>query len=270
MELSKRVQNVSPSATLALSAKAKQLQKDGYDVKNLTVGEPNFNTPEHIKKAAIQAIQAGKSDFYTAALGIVELRKAIAKATNAQYHTDYTFENVAVTVGGKFSLYAISQTILDPGDEVLIPLPYWVSYSEQVKLAEGKPVFVLPETKSLKVTVAALEAKRTEKTKAVIINSPQNPSGVIYTRAELEAIGNWAVKNNIWLIADDMYNKLVYNGNSFVSLVELSEAIKQQTILTNGFSKTYSMTGWRVGYTLAKKELIAKLGTVVGHATGKR
>ena len=250
MELSKRVQNVSPSATLALSAKAKQLQKDGYDVKNLTAGEPNFNTPEHIKKAAIQAIQAGKSDFYTAALGIVELRKAIAKTTNAQYHTDYTFENVAVTVGGKFSLYAVSQTILDPGDEVLIPLPYWVSYSEQVKLAEGKPVFVLPETKSLKVTVAALEAKRTEKTKAVIINSPQNPSGVIYTRA------------------DDMYNKLVYNGNSFVSLVELSEAIKQQTILINGFSKTYSMTGWRVGYTLAKKELIAKLGAVVGHATG--
>ncbi len=268
MELSKRVQNVSPSATLALSAKAKQLQKDGYDVKNLTAGEPNFNTPEHIKKAAIQAIQAGKSDFYTAALGIVELRKAIAKTTNAQYHTDYTFENVAVTVGGKFSLYAVSHTILAPGDEVLIPLQYWVSYSEQVKLAEGKPVFVLPETKSLKVTVAALEAKRTEKTKAVIINSPQNPSGVIYTRAELEAIGNWAVKNNIWLIADDMYNKLVYNGNSFVSLVELSEAIKQQTILINGFSKTYSMTGWRVGYTLAKKELIAKLGAVVGHATG--
>lgn len=268
MELSKRVQNVSPSATLALSAKAKQLKADGYDVKNLTAGEPNFNTPEHIKEAAIQAIRAGKSDFYTAALGIVELRKAIAEATNAEYHTDYTFENVAVTVGGKFSLYAVAQTILDPGDEVLIPLPYWVSYSEQVKLAEGKSVFVLPETGKLKVTVADLEAKRTEKTKAVIINSPQNPSGVIYTRAELEAIGNWAVKNNIWLIADDMYNKLVYNGNSFVSLVELSEAIKQQTILINGFSKTYSMTGWRVGYTLANKELIAKLGTVVGHATG--
>ena len=268
MKFSKRVENVSPSATLALSAKAKELKKAGHDVKNLTAGEPNFNTPKHIKQAAIEAINEGSSDFYTPALGINELRQEIADYTNEQYDTDYTAENVAVTVGGKLSLFAVAQTILDPEDEVLIPLPYWVSYSEQVKLADGVPVFVLPEKGHLKVSVSQLEAKRTAKTKAVIINSPQNPSGIIYTKEELEEIGNWAIKNNIWLIADDMYNKLVYNDNSFVSLVEISEAIRKQTILINGFSKTYSMTGWRVGYTLATKELIAKLGAVIGHATG--
>lgn len=268
MKFSKRVENVSPSATLALSAKAKELKKAGHDVKNLTAGEPNFNTPKHIKQAAIEAINEGRSDFYTPALGINELRQEIADYTNEQYDTDYTAENVAVTVGGKLSLFAVAQTILDPEDEVLIPLPYWVSYSEQVKLADGVPVFVLPEKGHLKVSVSQLEAKRTAKTKAVIINSPQNPSGIIYTKEELEEIGNWAIKNNIWLIADDMYNKLVYNDNSFVSLVEISEAIRKQTILINGFSKTYSMTGWRVGYTLATKELIAKLGAVIGHATG--
>lgn len=268
MELSKRVQAVVPSATLALSTKAKQLKKEGLDVINLTAGEPNFQTPQHIKKAAIKAIEEGRSDFYTPALGITELRQKIAEYTNEQYGTHYGIKNTAVTVGGKFSLYAIAQTILDPGDEVLIPLPYWVSYSEQVKLAGGKAVFVLPKEGHLKITPAQLEQARTDKTKAVIINSPQNPSGVIYSRAELEALGNWAVENNIWLIADDMYNKLVYNGNSFVSLVQLSEAIREQTILVNGFSKTYSMTGWRVGYTLAPEPVIAKLKAVVGHATG--
>ncbi|KRL83915.1 pyridoxal phosphate-dependent aminotransferase [Ligilactobacillus apodemi] len=268
MKFSNRVQQVSPSVTLALSAKAKSLQKKGLDVKNLTAGEPNFNTPKHIKQAAIAAIEAGNSDFYTPALGIKELREAIAKVTNEQYKTNYTFDNVAVTVGGKFALFAIAQAIFDLDDEILIPLPYWVSYSEQVKLAGAKPVFVSPKEGQLKVNVAELEAKRTAKTRAVIINSPQNPSGAIYSRQELEAIGNWAVENNIWLIADDMYNKLVYNGNSFVSLFELSEKIRKQTILVNGFSKTYSMTGWRVGYVLANKELIAKLSAVVGHATG--
>ena len=265
MKLSQRSQNITPSATLALSAKAKQMKKAGADVINLTAGEPNFNTPYLIKKAAIAAIESGKSDFYTPALGIDELRAAIANFVNWDHKTNFDKDNVAVTVGGKFSLYAVAQVVLDPGDEVLIPLPYWVSYGEQVKLAGAVPVFVKPQ--AYKVTVEELEACRTPKTTAIIINSPQNPSGLIYTREELESIGNWAVEHDICLIADDMYSKLVYNDNEFVSLMDLSPAIRRQTILVNGFSKAYAMTGWRVGYTVADKQIIKLINAVVGHET---
>ncbi|WP_178197020.1 pyridoxal phosphate-dependent aminotransferase [Ligilactobacillus sp. Marseille-Q7487] len=267
MKMSQRIENIQSSATLALSTKANELKQAGVDIINLSVGEPDFPTPQHIKDAAIQAINNNQSDRYTPALGITELRQAIANELNQQYQTAFTAKNVAVTVGGKFSLYAVTQALVNAGDEVLIPLPYWVSYEEQVKLAGGKPVFVAAAPDSLKVTVEQLEAARTNKTIAVIINSPQNPSGLIYSEDELIAIGNWAVKNDIILIADDMYGKLVYNGNRFVSLLDLSDEIKQQTILVSGFSKTYAMTGWRVGYTVANTEFIARLGAFVGHAT---
>ena len=267
MNFSQRAANIKPSATLALANKAKEMKAQGIDVINLSVGEPDFKTPAHIKQAAIEAIQAGKADAYTVATGILPLREAIATYTNNDYQTNFTAKNVAVTVGGKLSLYALAQVLFEAGDEVLIPLPYWVSYGEQVKLAEAKPVFVAPALGNDKVSVVELEAKRTDKTKACIINSPQNPAGLIYSREELEAIGNWAVEHEIILIADDMYSKLVYNGNQFVSLLNLSDAIRKQTILVNGLSKAYAMTGWRVGYTVASEEVIQKLAAFLGHAT---
>lgn len=267
MNFSQRAANIKPSATLALANKAKEMKAQGINVINLSVGEPDFKTPAHIKQAAIEAIQVGKADAYTAATGILPLREAIATYTNNDYQTNFTAKNVAVTVGGKLSLYALAQVLFEAGDEVLIPLPYWVSYGEQVKLAEAKPVFVAPALGNDKVSIVELEAKRTDKTKACIINSPQNPAGLIYSREELEAIGNWAVEHEIILIADDMYSKLVYNGNQFVSLLNLSDAIRKQTILVNGLSKAYAMTGWRVGYTVASEEVIQKLAAFLGHAT---
>lgn len=266
MKISKRVMQIQPSATLELSAKAKQMKDDGLDVINLGVGEPDFNTPSNIKKAAIKAIEEGKSDFYTQATGINELKKAICDRISSDFGVNYEQNQVAVTVGGKFSLYVLAQTLLDEADEVLIPLPYWVSYGEQVKLAGGVPVFVTPEN-GLKVTVDELEAKRTANSRLLIINSPQNPSGLIYTRSELEEIGNWAVEHDIIIITDDMYGKLVYNGERFVSLIELSESIRKQTILVSGLSKAYSMTGWRIGYTVAPAEVIKKMSALIGHAT---
>ncbi|KRL39061.1 pyridoxal phosphate-dependent aminotransferase [Liquorilactobacillus uvarum] len=266
MKIASRVMQVQPSATLALSAKAKEMVAKGIDVINLGVGEPDFNTPRKIKEAAINAIETGKSDFYTPATGIIELKQAICDRLRKDFNTEYTTDQVAVTVGGKFSLYVLAQTLLNDNDEVLIPLPYWVSYGEQVKLAGGKPVFVMPSN-GAKVTVDELERERTSKTRAVIINSPQNPSGLIYNRAELLAIGEWAVKNDIILIADDMYGKLVYNGHQFVSLIGLGQKIKDQTILVSGLSKAYAMTGWRVGYTVAPKKVIQKMNVVISHAT---
>ena len=266
MKFSQRALNIQPSATLALATKAKEMMAKGVDVINLSVGEPDFATPDFIKQAAIEAIKNGQSDSYTATTGILPLRQAIADYTNRDYQTNFTAENVAVTVGGKLSLYALAQVLFEAGDEVLIPLPYWVSYGEQVKLVDAKPVFVKPAAGG-KVTVEQLEASRTEKTVACIINSPQNPAGLVYSRQELEAIGNWAVANDIILIADDMYSKLVYNGNQFVSLLNLSDAIRKQTILVNGLSKAYAMTGWRVGYTVAPKEVIQKMSAFLGHAT---
>lgn len=267
IEVTKRVNNISPSATLVLSSKAKAMQAKGIDVVNLSIGQPDFNTPEHIKAGAIKAIKEGKSDFYTAAVGIQPLRQAIADQISNDYEIHVDADQIAVTTGGKFGLYAVTQSLVNPGDEVLIPLPYWVSYGEQVKLAGGKPIFVKPQA-GLKITVEDLEAKRTEKTKVLIMNTPQNPSGIIYSKDELTEIGNWAVKNNIVILTDDMYGKLIYNGHHFISLWQLSDGIRQQSILVNGMSKTYAMTGWRVGYVSGPKEFIKKLTGFLGHATG--
>lgn len=266
MKFAKRVLQASPSATLALSAKAKQMVADGIDVINLGVGEPDFQTSAAIKQAAIKAINDGKSDFYTPANGILPLRQAICDRLKADFGVTFQPDQVTVTVGGKFSLYVLAQTLFESGDEVLIPLPYWVSYGEQIKLADAQPIFVQPKSSS-KVTVAELESARTSKTRAVIINSPQNPSGLVYSKAELMAIGEWAVEHDVILLADDMYGKLVYNGNKFTSLIQLSEPIRRQTILVSGLSKAYAMTGWRIGYTVADQAVISKMNTIISHAT---
>ena len=268
MKLSKRVQQLEPSVTLAAAAKAKALKAQGKDILSLTVGEPDFATPENIKEVAVQAIRNGKASYYTPSAGIPELRQAIVDYIKEYYGITYEPSQTIVTDGAKFALYALFQTILDPEDEVIIPVPYWVSYGEQVKLAEGRPVFVKgEENNGFKITVSQLEASRTPKTKALIINSPSNPTGMIYDQKELQAIGEWAVKHDILIVADDIYGRLVYNGNEFTPIATISEAIRKQTIIINGVSKTYAMTGWRIGYALGNQEIIDGMIAIASQST---
>ncbi|MGL9904197.1 aspartate aminotransferase [Enterococcus sp. DIV0802c] len=268
MKLSKRVQQLEPSVTLAAAAKAKALKAQGKDILSLTVGEPDFATPENIQEVAVQAIRNGKASYYTPSAGIPELRQAIVDYIKEYYGITYEPSQTIVTDGAKFSLYALFQTILDPEDEVIIPVPYWVSYGEQVKLAEGRPVFVKgEENNGFKITVSQLEASRTPKTKALIINSPSNPTGMIYDQKELQAIGEWAVKHDILIVADDIYGRLVYNGNEFTPIATISEAIRKQTIIINGVSKTYAMTGWRIGYALGNQEIIDGMIAIASQST---
>ena len=268
MNLSEKIQRLEPSVTLAAAAKAKALKAQGRDILSLTVGEPDFATPENIQEAAIKAIKNGKASYYTPSAGIPELRQAVVAYLKQNYGVDYAPSQTIVTDGAKFALYALFQTILDPADEVIIPVPYWVSYGEQVKLAEGKPVFVKgKERNGFKVTVSQLEQVRTAKTKAIIINSPSNPTGMIYEKNELQAIGEWAVKNDILIVADDIYGRLVYNGNEFTPIATISEAIRQQTIIINGVSKTYAMTGWRIGYAVGNQEIINGMITIASQST---
>ncbi|EMF0035695.1 pyridoxal phosphate-dependent aminotransferase [Enterococcus hirae] len=268
MKLSKRVQQLEPSVTLAAAAKAKALKAQGKDILSLTVGEPDFATPENIQEVAVQAIRNGKASYYTPSAGIPELRQAIVDYIKEYYGITYEPSQTIVTDGAKFALYALFQTILDPEDEVIIPVPYWVSYGEQVKLAEGRPVFVKgEENNGFKITVSQLEASRTPKTKALIINSPSNPTGMIYNQKELQAIGEWAVKHDILIVADDIYGRLVYNGNEFTPIATISEAIRKQTIIINGVSKTYAMTGWRIGYALGNQEIIDGMIAIASQST---
>ncbi|EMF0268772.1 pyridoxal phosphate-dependent aminotransferase [Enterococcus hirae] len=268
MNLSKRVQQLEPSVTLAAAAKAKALKAQGKDILSLTVGEPDFATPENIQEVAVQAIRNGKASYYTPSAGIPELRQAIVDYIKEYYGITYEPSQTIVTDGAKFALYALFQTILDPEDEVIIPVPYWVSYGEQVKLAEGRPVFVKgEENNGFKITVSQLEASRTPKTKALIINSPSNPTGMIYDQKELQAIGEWAVKHDILIVADDIYGRLVYNGNEFTPIATISESIRKQTIIINGVSKTYAMTGWRIGYALGNQEIIDGMIAIASQST---
>lgn len=268
LKVSTRVNQVAPSVTLAAAAKAKELKAQGKDILSLTVGEPDFATPKNIQDAAIQAIQSGNASYYTPTAGIPELRQAIVDYLEKFYGLTYQPSQTIVTDGAKFALYTLFQTILDKDDEVIIPVPYWVSYGEQVKLAQGIPVFVQgAQDNDLKVTVEQLEQARTPKTKAVIINSPSNPTGMIYSKEEVTAIGNWAVKHDILVIADDIYGRLVYNDNGFTPIATISEEIKRQTIIINGVSKTYAMTGWRIGYAVGDPEIIAGMIKIASQST---
>ncbi|MGG5358837.1 MULTISPECIES: pyridoxal phosphate-dependent aminotransferase [unclassified Enterococcus] len=268
MKLSKRAESLQPSVTLAAAAKAKKLKAEGKDIISLTVGEPDFATPKNIQDAAIQAIQSGQASYYTPTAGLPVLRQAIIRYIKKYYGLDYEENQTIVTDGAKFALYALFQTILDPADEVIIPVPYWVSYGEQVKLAEGTPVFVEgSQENQFKVTVEQLEEARSEKTKAMILNSPSNPTGMIYTKDELEKIGEWAVKHDILIVADDIYGRLVYNDNEFTPIAALSETIRKQTIIINGVSKTYAMTGWRIGYAVGDPTIINGMIGIASQST---
>ncbi|MGY3777582.1 pyridoxal phosphate-dependent aminotransferase [Isobaculum melis] len=259
---------MSPSATFAIAAKAKKLKDQGIDILSLSFGEPDFVTPKSIQEGAIRAIESGAASFYTPSAGLPQLKEAICAETLQTTGVKYAPTETIVTDGAKYALYLLFQVLLNTGDEVLIPAPYWVSYPEQVKLAEGQPVFVETHAATkYKVTVADLEAKRTVKTKALVINTPSNPTGMIYTKEELTAIGNWAVQHDILIVADDIYGKLVYNGYTSVSIVSMSEAIKKQTILINGVSKSYAMTGWRIGYALGNETIIQRMTDLASHST---
>ncbi|WP_268913084.1 pyridoxal phosphate-dependent aminotransferase [Lentilactobacillus sp. SPB1-3] len=266
MKFSKRSLAVKPSATVKVSNKAKQMIADGIDVINLGIGEPDFQTPDSIDQAAIEAINSGKASFYTPASGLSALKDAISQRIKADFDVFYSPDNISVTNGAKMALYTLMQVLVDEGDEVLIPKPGWVSYEQQIVLAGANPVMVSTNDE-FKITEETLNEAVTKNTRLLIINSPQNPTGTIYTKEELTAIGNWAIMHNIMIIADDIYGSLVYNGAEFTSLIQLDDNIVAQTILVNGLSKSYSMTGWRIGYIAAAPEIISKVNAILSHST---
>lgn len=266
LTLSKKALAVKPSSTLAITAKANELKSKGIDVVGFGAGEPDFNTPENICEAAIKAINAGFTK-YTPAEGTLELRKAVCDKFLNFNKISYEPSQIVVSNGGKHSLTNIFEAILNPGDEVIIPAPYWLSYPEIVRLSDGVPVFVRGEkSNNYKVTAAQIEAACTEKTKALILNSPSNPSGMIYTREELEAIAEVAVRKDFYVVSDEMYEHLIYEGEA-ISIASFNDEIYKRTITCSGVAKSYSMTGWRIGFTGSSKEIAKLMGSVQSHQT---
>jgi len=267
MQLSDRIMTVAPSLTLQITAKAKAMKARGVNIISFGAGEPDFDTPEFIKDKTIESLQNGFTK-YTPAAGIPELRKAIADKFSCENNIPYTEKNVVVCCGAKHALYNVFQVLLNPGDEVLIPAPYWLSYPEMVRLAEGNPVIVeTAQSGGFKVTPSLLDAARTERTRALILNSPSNPTGAVYSRAELEAIAAWAVKRAIAVISDEIYEHLLYEGAEHVSIAALDDAVRDLVITVNGVSKSYAMTGWRIGYVAAPEAVAKAIGTLQSHST---
>ncbi len=267
LTLSSRVQQIKPSPTLAITAKAKALQADGVDVVNFGAGEPDFDTPENIKEAGIKAIQDGFTN-YTAVPGIPPLRQAIAAKLKRENKLDYEENEIIVSCGGKHSFYNLAQALLDPGDEVIIPAPYWVSYPPMVSLAGGVPIVLeTSEEESFKLSPERLQAAITKKTRAVVINSPSNPTGAAYSWEELQALAEVVVKNDILLISDEIYEHIIYDGFVQRSPAEISPAVKERCIILNGVSKSYSMTGWRIGFTAGPAPLIAAMTKIQSQST---
>lgn len=266
-DLSVKSSNISPSLTLEITAKAKKMQSEGINVISFGAGEPDFNTPENIRKAAMKVIEEGKIG-YTPAAGLPSLKEAICKKLSRDNNLAYESSNIVVSNGAKHSLYNVFQAICNSGDEVIVPLPYWVSYPELVKLANAKPVFVeAKEDNDFRISINDLKDKITANTKAIILNSPSNPTGAVYSKDELEAIAKIAVENNIYIISDEIYEKLVYDNNKHISIASLGKDIKDLTIVINGMSKAYAMTGWRIGYLAANEEIARVITNIQSHAT---
>lgn len=267
MKLAHRVKTLTPSPTLAITAKAKTMKQKGYDIISLGAGEPDFNTPSYILDAAETAMREGMTK-YTPSGGILELKSAIANKLKEDNALDYTTDEIVVTTGAKHALYTVFQVLLDEGDEVIVPAPYWVSYPEQVKLAGGKPVIVdTLEQNHFKLTPEQLEQTITDRTKAVIINSPNNPTGMIYDKHELKQIGDICLKYDVMIISDEIYEKLIYSGDKHTSIAQISERLKQQTVIINGVSKSHAMTGWRIGYAAGNEKIIKAMTNLISHAT---
>lgn len=267
LTLSTKAQAVKPSSTLAITAKAAELRSQGIDVVGFGAGEPDFPTPENICNAAIEAINSGFTK-YTAASGIKELKEAISDKFKKFNGLNYEPDQIVISNGGKHSLTNVFSVIINPGDEVIIPAPYWLSYPEIVKLAGGVPVFVNGEKEQgYKINVEQLKAATTDKTKALVLNTPSNPTGMIYTEEELREIADYAVENDIYVVADEMYEYLVYNGKKHVSIASFNEEIYRRTITVSGLAKSYAMTGWRIGYTGSSKEIAKLMSSVQSHQT---
>ncbi len=264
--IAKKASSISPSSTLAIDSKFKSMKAQGIDVVGFGAGEPDFDTPQHIKQAAIDAIMAGKTK-YTPASGTLELKEAVCRKFERDNSLCYKPENIVVSNGAKHSLVNAFMAICDPGDEVIIPAPYWVSYPEMVKLADGVPVILnTTEENGFKFSVDELKAAITPKTRAIVINSPSNPTGMIYTKDELEKIAEVAVENNIYVVSDEIYEHLSYE-QKHVSIASLGDKIKDLTIIINGVSKTYAMTGWRIGFTASNAQIAKVMSNVQSHAT---
>ena len=256
------------STTLMIDSKAKQMKADGLDVVGFGAGEPDFNTPDNIQEAGIAAIREGKTR-YTPAAGIVPLRQAIADSLKRDLGVDYDYTQIVVSSGAKHNLYITLSVLINPGDEVILPAPFWLSYDEMVRMVGGVTVIVnAPESQNFKITAQQLEAAITPRTKAFILNNPSNPTGMLYSREELEALAAVCVKHDLYIISDEIYFKLLYDGRTFTSVAALGEEVKERTILINGVSKSYAMTGWRIGYAAAPANIAKVMSNFLSHSTG--
>ncbi|SHH53478.1 aspartate aminotransferase [Sporobacter termitidis DSM 10068] len=266
-ELSKVASQVQASTTLAVDALAKQMKADGLDVIGFGTGEPDFDTPENIKEAAIKAIRSGETK-YTPAAGLVPLRKAAAQRLKADCGVDYAENQIVIASGAKHNIFAALMALINPGDEVIVPAPYWVTYTEAIKMAGGVPVVVYADEKAgFKITAAQLEKAVTDKTKLFILNNPSNPTGMLYNREELRSLADVCVRHDLYIISDEIYYRLVYDNGEFVSVAALGEAVKERTIIVNGVSKSYAMTGWRIGFTASSKEIATVMANYLSHST---
>lgn len=265
--ISKIAKGIAPSATVAVDSLAKQMKADGIDVISFGAGEPDFPTPDCIKAAAIKAIETNQTR-YTPAAGIVPLRKAICNWMKNQYGVEYQPSQICVTSGAKHNVFIALQAICDPGDEVILPAPYWVSYEESIKMAGAVPVIVqTTEDTRFKMTAAMLEQAITPNTKAVILTNPSNPTGMLYSRKELEELAEVVLRHDLYVISDEIYDQLVYVGK-LTCFATLSEEIKERTIIINGASKSFAMTGWRIGFAAANEEISKAMANYLSHSTG--
>ena len=267
MKLAARVNEVSPSLTLAISAKAKAMKAEGINVCSFSAGEPDFPTPQHICEAAKQAIDEGKTR-YGAVAGELRLREAIANKLQTKNGLCYGAENIIVTNGGKHSLYGLMQALIEADDEVIIPVPYWVSYPEMVKLAGGTPIFIeTTAANDYRMTTEQLRGAITDKTKLLVLNSPSNPTGTVYPPGEIKAIAEIVVEHDILVVSDEIYENILYDDTEHLSIGAVNPEIFKRTIISNGFAKSYSMTGWRIGYAAGPLEIIQAMAKIQGHST---
>jgi len=267
MELSRKHLDITASLTLEIDAKAKKMRAHGIDVIGFGAGEPDFDTPSFIIEAAKEALDKGYTK-YTPSSGIMELKEAICEKLKRDNNLDYEPNEILISNGAKHSLYNIFQAILNPGDEVIIPSPYWVSYPEMVKMADGVPVFVNTlDEHGFRIDIEHLENIITKKTKAIVINSPNNPCGSVYDKKQLETIAQLAVEHDFFVVSDEIYEELLYDGAEHISIASLNPEIKERTLLVNGMSKAYAMTGWRIGYTAGKREIISVMSNIQSHST---
>ena len=267
MKISQRAKDVSPSLTLELTAKAKKMKEEGRDVVSFGAGEPDFNTPEYVREGAKEALDKGMTK-YTPASGTVALKTAICKKMQKDNNLTYSAQDVVVSNGAKHALHNAIQAVVEEGDEVIIPAPFWLTYPELVKLAGGKPVYVYTsESNGFKLTAEQLEKAITDKTKAIILNNPNNPTGAVYTKDEIYALAKVIEKTDICVISDEIYEVLNYTGEPVVSIATYSEKLKEQTIIINGVSKSYAMTGWRIGYTVAPTAVSKAIANMQSHMT---